>query len=502
MIKCKFATEYYDYKEGQLLPYNCPEKDKQLILESGLCIFHDEHFLDKEENHEIIIEEFQKKVDEYISNTKGKPFFCIGYRLSDVYILGKEFPDCVYFNKASISGALIVSGIFRSHADFNKAEFLGKGDIVFTMAEFLGKGDVIFENAKFKGEGDIKFNGVFSNEGNISFIQAEFSKEGNIEFNARFSNKGHVLFNAARFSEKGYLLFVNTQFSNEGTVSFSKAEFSKEDHTYFLGVRFSGVTDFIECTFKTEVNFNWVRFVSSNEVRFDTEDMSNVSFINTDITGVIFGDNTRFGVSKKEKDRFKIIDERKFEKIVAHKDKIKTDSTLKNERLSLGNILASYRNLRENYEYRLRYDEAGKFFIREMELKRKYREEFSNTENGDIPKQNDWFRQNFSFIGLYHNVCNYGESSTRPLILFGIIMILSSVYWLVSSSIEPSLKTLVSSSCNEPLLLCSLERTLKDIVSFPEKGIIIDYATRISSIIVLATLFLPFRRKFERRFRH
>ena len=36
--------------------------------------------------------------------------------------------------------------------------------------------------------------------------------------------------------------------------------------------------------------------------------------------------------------------------------------------------MAVYRNLRENYEYRLRYDEAGKFFIKEMELKRKYRE--------------------------------------------------------------------------------------------------------------------------------
>ncbi len=30
--------------------------------------------------------------------------------------------------------------------------------------------------------------------------------------------------------------------------------------------------------------------------------------------------------------------------------------------------------LRENYEFRRKYDEAGKFFIREMELKRTYRE--------------------------------------------------------------------------------------------------------------------------------
>ena len=36
------------------------------------------------------------------------------------------------------------------------------------------------------------------------------------------------------------------------------------------------------------------------------------------------------------------------------------------EEVSLGSVMAVYRNLRENYEYRLRYDEAGKFFRNEM----------------------------------------------------------------------------------------------------------------------------------------
>jgi hypothetical protein len=36
---------------------------------------------------------------------------------------------------------------------------------------------------------------------------------------------------------------------------------------------------------------------------------------------------------------------------------------------NLGSVRAVYRNLREYYEYRMRYDEAGQFFIREMELK-------------------------------------------------------------------------------------------------------------------------------------
>jgi hypothetical protein len=80
-------------------------------------------------------------------------------------------------------------------------------------------------------------------------------------------------------------------------------------------------------------------------------------------------------------------------------------------------------------------------------------------------------------------------------------MFLSTTYWFVSSTIGlPLQKGLITSNCKEALFLCGLERILSDIVGFPEKGIIVDYLTRISSIIVSATLFLPFRRKFERRY--
>ena len=55
--------------------------------------------------------------------------------------------------------------------------------------------------------------------------------------------------------------------------------------------------------------------------------------------------------------------------------------TLRTKDLNLGSIKAVYRNLKENYEYRMRYDEAGQFFIREMELKRKYREVVSTEDD-------------------------------------------------------------------------------------------------------------------------
>jgi hypothetical protein len=65
----------------------------------------------------------------------------------------------------------------------------------------------------------------------------------------------------------------------------------------------------------------------------------------------------------------KIFEERYIENLLYSNNEVKD--------LNLGSILVVYRNLREYYEYRMRYDEAGEFFIREMEVKRKYREIYS-----------------------------------------------------------------------------------------------------------------------------
>jgi hypothetical protein len=168
-----------------------------------------------------------------------------------------------------------------------------------------------------------------------------------------------------------------------------------------------------KCKFETNSLFNFVTFKSPDEVKFESQDLSKISFSNTDITRIVFGDDTYFGKeTKKEEERFKIFDEKRFEKYFEKNDNHKNDKKDDNESLDsppLGSILASYRNLRENYEYRLRYDEAGKFFIREMELKRHYRNQFSKKENKFIPRKNRWFRRNFSFTGIYYRICKYGE---------------------------------------------------------------------------------------------
>src|SRR4051812_32204123 len=103
-----------------------------------------------------------------------------------------------------------------------------------------------------------------------------------------------------------------------------------------------------------------------------------------------------------------------------------------------------------------RYDEAGKFFIREMELKRKYREEISKSYTPDYKeeirykiKKNCWFRRNiFSLTGWYHLLSNYGESSWRPTVA-GIAIVLLATFFFVCQS-NPTLAPTLSFSPAAP----------------------------------------------------
>jgi len=57
VAKCSFKRKYWNFEMEQQEEFEC-ENDKQ--PESDKCIFHDEHFLDTEENCKIIQEKPQK----------------------------------------------------------------------------------------------------------------------------------------------------------------------------------------------------------------------------------------------------------------------------------------------------------------------------------------------------------------------------------------------------------------------------------------------------------
>jgi len=60
---------------------------------------------------------------------------------------------------------------------------------------------------------------------------------------------------------------------------------------------------------KDKVYFNYVLFEDGKKILFGIEDVSNVSFMNTDITRERFSDRARWG----KQDKFKVIEEEMLE---------------------------------------------------------------------------------------------------------------------------------------------------------------------------------------------
>ena len=253
------------------------------------------------------------------------------------------------------------------------------------------------------------------------------------------------------------------------------------------------------------------------------------------------------GEENTKEDKFKIVDERRLKKEIKDQD----DHTTKD--FNLGSIKAVYRSLRENYEYRMRFNEAGQFFVREMELKRKYREIPSKEEANSLEiKQNNWFRRNlFSLTGWYYHLSKYGESIWRPTLAGGVIVILSTLFWLTQNNpvLQPTLNaTIVTKDANlnyttstvntngslnnvqvvdvDKLVnktanyfigfqkaedpsqwLKAFERSLADFLPLLPTGDfkmgIIDFAIKIiGGAVTFGLIAIALRRRFERRYRH
>ena len=284
----------------------------------------------------------------------------------------------------------------------------------------------------------------------------------------------------ATFSGRAF--FAKSTFS--GRTIFDLATFSEE--AYFSG------------EFNKETSFNYALFEGKENVIFNVENLSCVSFMNTDLTGVRFEENARWGLDNNNKDKFKTIDERNLE------DKIKKYG---NAKVNLASIKALYRSLRDNYEYRMRYDESSQFFIREMDLKRKYRtvhsENSQDRESTELVKKNDWFRRNLSITGLYYHLFRYGESLSRIALAIALFFCLTTLFWVIyPSSFIP--KTLFNQNLTTSVVVVNAtERTLSDMFQIRSQDLAgMDYFIRISSLPLLGVIIIALKRKFERKVRY
>jgi uncharacterized protein YjbI with pentapeptide repeats len=482
-----------------------------------------------------------------------------------------DFSEAQSLGKINFSEAHFTSGAdfsraqFTTEVNFSKAHFVEKAD--FLNAHFVGK--INFSNAHLTNEAN--FNGAqFTGESNFSeafvekadfsetqftgdakFFRAQFTGDAKF-YKTRFMEKADFSkaqfmekadFSKAQFMEKadfsraltGNANFYKTRFMVEvdfikalfmGEAIFTETQFWEESNFYKVGFMFGAEFSrskfiqeslFVDTNFRVYSKFNNVRFGNPEDTIFQTDDLSGVSFIGTDISRVRFGENVKWGLTgepsylKKliyaDKSGFKILEEREIETLLENKQDI--------QNIRLGSVLAVYRSLRENYEYRLRYDEAGEFFIREMEMKRKYKQV---TENGRSQiRRNNWIVRNFSLTGLYYHLSRYGQSFTRPT-LFGIgIILFSTLLWLTQpnpaadfsfqSVTMPQIVTIPEID-DKTNIQIAFERSLTNFLPSLSFGYesnvgLLDVAFKIvGGAVTFGLIIIALRRKFERKFRH
>jgi uncharacterized protein YjbI with pentapeptide repeats len=443
----------------------------------------------------------------------------------DVSFSGATFHEDVRFNDT----------IFKEKASFKQSKFKGKASFHEVVSFHVGAdfsnaifskevlfyevrfGDSSFSDATFHEDvrfnetsGDASFSkttfhgDVAFNEGGFNraeFTETAFNRKvqfSDINFH-RGADFSHTTFRGdTSFHECSFEMYVSSCSTTfHGDASFSKTTFHGD--ASFDQSKFNGILSFTDNTINGSLSFAQVFFKEKDQIIFNG-DLSKVSFVSTDITRVQFGDKVVWGrkqtnsgttepedgnnnTHNKERFDFKIYDERRIEESVAITDTHTTTN-------SLEAVIAEYRNLRENYEYYLRYEEAGKFFMREMELRRNYTQPLS-TSTEQI-KQRNGVARNLGLIGLYRLVCDYGESIRKPLIIIICTFVLATIFFTYENgwSIEnfyPVRKTLASFF---PFF------SLNDDPSLPEMIL------KATMLPMVGLLFITLRRKLERRFRH
>jgi len=449
MKKCFYTWKGYDIY-GELIRIHCPEEIWK--GSNKYCIFHDPS---PRKETKLFQQRFEEKNDydykgyyfpeEWIFNSEKS------YRNAD--FRGATFQD-VDFENAIFQNANFGGATFQENANFHRvtfqkdAHFQGvtfQRDVDFWAATFHERAD--FERATFQEYVDL-WGSLFQK--NACFNEATFRyadfREAIFEEDADF--------NDAIFQEYGD--FWGTTF--HGEASFNGASFQKDanfdgatfkDHVQFEDTMFqnaSFVSTFFQDQFFSKASFKEVNFreaVFQKKARFGRVAFQNAYFSGTTfregafLEGVVVEKNLEFapcqiGELNLQYAQFLFggnitanLAEAKFYR--AHlenasfidctwPERIYEETHMLSENLSFKELETIYRNLKQNMQRQGNYTKAGKFYYREMEMKRK------GTENKG---KRIWFE-------LYNLLAGYGEKPERTAISALVtILAFAFVYWSI-----------------------------------------------------------------------
>lgn len=471
---CNFKKEVFDPQIKKYREITCNEN----ALESKKCKFHDKEYLNKN-SHKEIHNEIYKKIEDACKNKKVLE--CVGYYIPEINIENIKFEKEVFFSYSHFVGGVIFDHskftsfvdfsncVFKKEANFNNVMF--NDNTEFTNSQFMEY--AYFEAAKFRKKTDFSSSYFYK----TSFLAAEFNE---IDFsNTDFQND--VSFTTSEFKKKAY--FINTFFNAE--VKFTRTKFFEE-------------VSFSLAVFNQQTQFRKTIFINPSQVIFDS-DLSHVSFLGTDLTRIKFGNKVKWHIN--------IISSKKitrlFNKIRNRNNKfmIYDEWLLENEQeplLHLEDVMDIYRNLRENHDFYLKYEIGGEFFVREMELKRKYKKNKTPSSKETVKRK--WYEK-ISLYGIYNIISQYGHSLYRPIYVTIPILIVFTVLFCYDNSLNSDFEN----SEFQEILGNAIFRSVGSFFPFYsiDKNMdFFDIALRMILLPLSATFFIALKRKLERKFRH
>ena len=344
-----------------------------------------------------------------------------------------EFQQIALFAGATFSGyAIFSSATFNRNAYFSSATF--SGDVTFSLATFSGNaffigttfsGFAAFVSATFSL--DAYFSATFS--GDAHFFNAKFSREARfssatISGNAFFNSStfgGMANFSSSKFS--GYTAFSSATVSGmadfsiatfSGTVDFSIAKFSGDAN--FSSATFSGDAVFTQATFRRQCRFDNKFVTYTKEWTKETSFGARSDFENAVFKNVGHFERVQFlgqipsflGVDTATT-RLEFSGDEYFPEKDTSEDAIKRIGQLKRLADEHGQI-----------------DQALMFNAFELNAKRaRSMDEVNNLK---------WWQKLFNGHAwlawttyAYDKLSDYGRSFTRPLLAYGVLMLVTLV---------------------------------------------------------------------------
>ena len=394
-----------------------------------------------------------------------------------------QFQQKVDFSEAQFQQTDFSQAQFQQEADFSLAHFQQKA--YFFRAHFQQKTN--FSLAQFQQEAYFG-QAQFQQEADFTYAQFQKTDFGKSAF------RGQTNFSFSTF-KKG-VSFLQTQFHTitifDSVTFHSDASFKETVFIQDYNSKKSDKTSMARFKPNCFISFHNCTFLEPKLTNFDDISFKYVSFVGTDVSQIRFGQIHWH----RHKNKIQLFDERLIKVRDMH---LPLDTSSETEKFNflpenINEALMVYRRFRESLEYDMDYSQAGELYYQEMELKRW----------AALHRRQDMQWNRFRAIsewtigGFYKYSSEYGENILRAILSMVVLV-----------GVFAGLATWIQVAYWQEILSFTLfeQQFAHSVALFFQVGEIsqttfyVDVIERITSILVLGTVFISLRRQYERRIR-